>query len=64
LKDAKQNTTTYTYDAVNRLISITYPLGGSETYTYDEEGNMLTKTDSKGTTYYTYDKNNRLIQIR
>jgi YD repeat-containing protein len=37
--------TTYTYDGLNRLHQVDYP-GGSIVYTYDELGNMLTKTAS------------------
>jgi hypothetical protein len=33
------------------------------TYTYDSNGNALTKTDSTGTTNYTWSFENRLTQI-
>jgi len=36
-------------------------MGMAETFTYDPNGNMLTKTDCNGDTIiYTYDVNNRL----
>jgi len=48
-------TTTYEYNAQNLISKITDPLGNSEHYTYDRQGNTLTKTDRKGvTTSYTY----------
>jgi len=33
------------------------------TYTYDLNGNNLTKTDTNGTTYYTWDYENRLTSV-
>ena len=68
-----QNTTeAYTYDAVgNRLSSLgvsPYTYNSSNqllstpttTYTYDNNGNTATKTDSSGTTTYAWDYENRL----
>lgn len=64
----------FTYDsASNRLTSIDYTdwtynnrnqLTGydSITYTYDANGNTLTKTDLFGTTSYTHDHENRLVR--
>lgn len=45
---------TYTYDAENRLTSVTGPDGAVEnTYAYDLWGNCVRKTDGKGSsTYY------------
>ncbi|OGP46558.1 MAG: hypothetical protein A2022_06910 [Deltaproteobacteria bacterium GWF2_42_12] len=70
---------TYTYDSVgNRLtekrginpqIPYTYNNGNellsqsSTVFTYDNNGNMTTKTDTCGITTYTYDFENRLINI-
>jgi RHS repeat-associated protein len=34
------------------------------TYTYDSNGNMLTKVDSTGTTHYTWDFENRLTSVQ
>ena len=47
-------TTTYTYDAADRLLS-----AGDTTFTWDDNGNML----SKGSTTYAYDYANRLVQV-
>ncbi len=67
-----QGTTTYAYDDLYRLTSVTYPGPTTDTYTYDPLGNRLTKntidytyddadqlTDVEGTTY-TYDANGNL----
>ncbi len=58
-------TVVYTYDDNQRLMSeqITESGGGGETisYTYDNVGNRLTRTDGDGTVTYTYDDNNRLL---
>ncbi len=78
LLTAAQGATTtesYSYDAVgNRLSSLgvssyTYNSSNeltatpSATYTYDNNGNTLTKTDSSGTTSYTWDTENRLTEV-
>jgi RHS repeat-associated protein len=70
------NTTeSYTYDPVgNRTASLgvsSYTTNASNeltatsnaTYTYDSNGNMLSKTDSTGTTSYTWDFENRLTSV-
>src|SRR5260370_24148369 len=70
------NTTeSYTYDPVgNRLSSLgvsPYAYNSSNeltakpgvTYTYDLNGNTLTKADSTGTTSYTWDFENRLTSV-
>lgn len=48
---------TYSYNASNQLTATS--LGS---YTYDANGNTLTKADSSGTTQYSWDFNNRLTQ--
>ena len=70
------NTTeSYSYDAVgNRLSSLgvaSYAYNNSNeltstpnvTYSYDNNGNVLSKTDSTGTTTYTWDFENRLTSV-
>ena len=61
-------TTTYSYDAANRLLgqstpgAPSCPSPGSATtvcYTYDADGNSLTRTDAAGTATFTYDGQSR-----
>ena len=68
-------TETYSYDPVgNRLASLGVPAyaynnsneltaKSDATYTYDANGNTLTKTASNGTTTYTWDFENRLTSV-
>ena len=55
-------TTTYTYDELNRLTGVAYPIGNpaNVTYTYDAMGNRLTLTEGGVTTNYVYDNADRL----
>ena len=55
-------TTTYTYDELNRLKTVNYAGAGLETYTYDNAGNRLSKVLGTDSTTYTYDSLNRLTQ--
>jgi RHS repeat-associated protein len=51
----------FTYDSLSRLISAQNPESGTTQYSYDENGNLQTKTDARGTqTAYTYDALNRI----
>ncbi|AKG34398.1 RHS repeat-associated core domain-containing protein [Paenibacillus durus] len=67
--DGVAQTTSYGYDALNRLVSITRPDGGSTTYTYDVRGNRLTMSDTVSTsmdladTSYSYDLLNTLTSV-
>ena len=78
LTQVTQGTTTtesYSYDAVgNRLSSLgmsSYAYNSSNeltstpsaTFTYDGNGNTLTKTDSRGSTTYNWDFENRLASV-
>ena len=54
--------TTYTYDAANRLLSSTNG-SGTQTYAYDDNGNLLTELDAANSAVvsHSYDALNRLI---
>ncbi|MDI6773092.1 MAG: RHS repeat-associated core domain-containing protein [bacterium] len=55
-------TTTFAYDALNRLIQAAHPGGyGTFTWTYDAVGNRTQQTAPGGTTNYAYDHNSRLL---
>jgi RHS repeat-associated protein len=54
------NTWTSVYDKANRLTSITDPLSGATSYSYDPNNNRLSQTDANGNkTAYEYDALNR-----
>ena len=68
----------YTYDAAGNRTATTvdgastaygsntlnqYTTAGSATYTYDADGNMVSRTTSSGTDHYSYDDNNRLTGV-
>jgi len=61
---------TFTYDSLSRLLSATNPESGNITYSYDANGNLVTKTapapnqtgSAAVTTTYSYDAVNRLTQ--
>jgi RHS repeat-associated protein len=56
IKSPSDNTSTISYDAAGRVISITDALGHETTTTYDDADNILAVTDPLGHTYsYTYD---------
>ena len=41
-------TTTYTYDKVNNVLTVTDPNGNTTTNTYDYANRLLTQTDPQG----------------
>ena len=53
---------TFTYDSLSRLLSTANPESGTTSYTYDADGNVLSKQDARGVgmTYGPYDALNRL----
>ncbi len=56
-------TTRHTYDARDRLLSVTRPDGTVLSYTYDARGNRLGVTSPAGVTRHAYDALNRLVEI-
>ena len=48
----------YSYNNANQLLNY-----NGTTFDYDNNGNMISRTDAAGTTTYTYDSENRLIQL-
>ncbi|MGD8848664.1 MAG: RHS repeat-associated core domain-containing protein [Anaerolineales bacterium] len=64
IKDANGNTSTFVYDALNRLIQERDPLGNITSYSYDLVGNQIAFQDAEGyTTHFEYDAANQLIKI-
>ncbi|MGB8451173.1 MAG: RHS repeat-associated core domain-containing protein, partial [Anaerocolumna sp.] len=73
INGVEKGTTTYTYDTLNRLLTVTEPQGRVTTYEYDKAGNRLKETititdNSSGSTVttehaYTYNNQNRLTDI-
>jgi RHS repeat-associated protein len=62
--NADSQTTTYSYDDLNRLVLTLYPDGFNETRTYDNVGNLLSRKDPNGKTVsYSYDALNRLGNV-
>ena len=61
LIDANSNTTTFSYDGLDRLSLTTYPLGTTQALTYDADSNILTQTTRAGEqVIFTYDTLNRV----
>ena len=65
LKDPLGQTTSYGYDPLNRLTSISYSDGvtPSVSYAYDANGNRTTMSDGTGSTTYSYDEMDRLLAV-
>jgi RHS repeat-associated protein len=57
--DAKNNTTWYTYDQLNRLTQTLYPDATTNNYVYDGRGNMTSASNPHITYYFNYDLSNR-----
>lgn len=56
--------TTRTFDVLNRLQSITNPVGGLRTFGRDAVGNIIASTDPRGkTTRFEYDVMNRPVKV-
>lgn len=62
-RDAAGNLTTFQYDAYGHVTQTTFPSNLFESYSYDLDENLLSKTDRNGHAInYTYDYLNRLSQ--
>src|SRR5690606_23368369 len=58
-----QQTRSFTYSSLSRLLTATNPESGTISYSYDPNGNLLTKVDARNiTTSYVYDNLNRVTQ--
>ncbi|MEI6209641.1 MAG: chitobiase/beta-hexosaminidase C-terminal domain-containing protein [Desulfuromonadales bacterium] len=57
--EIRQQTTTYTYDVLNRLTNESSQLG-SKGLAYDAVGNVISMSDVTGTTTLSYDQDNRV----
>ncbi|MCX6033147.1 MAG: right-handed parallel beta-helix repeat-containing protein [Chloroflexi bacterium] len=56
-------TTTYTWDGLDRLVRIDFPDGAYAAYAYDAQGHRVSKRDRAGTlTYYVYDGLNLALE--
>jgi YD repeat-containing protein len=53
-------TRTFTYNALSQMLSATNPESGGVTYTYDNNGNVKSRTDGNRTNSYLYDALDRL----
>jgi YD repeat-containing protein len=66
-KTDSKGVTIYTYDALNRLETVTEPDGTVTSYTFDRSGNRATETIVKGidrtVNTYTYNEQNRLTAV-
>jgi YD repeat-containing protein len=65
LKDPLNRTTTFTYDALDRLTTIDYSDAGTPDvgYGYDRHGNRTSMQDGIGTTTYAHDELDRLLSV-
>ncbi|HVS81147.1 MAG TPA: hypothetical protein VHE60_05395 [Pyrinomonadaceae bacterium] len=57
-RTASHLSASYGYQPFNKLTST-----ANATYTYDNNGNVISKTDASGTTTFAYDEENRLKQV-
>jgi YD repeat-containing protein len=56
-------TRTFTHDSVSRLRTAVTPENGTISYRYDDNGNVLVKTDARGvSTHFEYDSINRMTR--
>jgi RHS repeat-associated protein len=57
--DGKGQTTKYAYDSLDRVIAITDSANSAVAYSYDADGNLIQRVDSRGTWRFAYDALNR-----
>ncbi len=62
LVDGKSQTTTHTYDALDRPDVVSFQDGATVDRDYDPDGNLVQVTDATGITTFAYDKMNRQIR--
>lgn len=55
-------TTSFTYDALDRVTDISYDKGAKVDYSYDANGNVVTFSDNTGATLFTYDAVNQQVK--
>ena len=64
MTDAEGYSTTFIYDAMDRVVTITDAKGGVTRYTYTDRGEVATKTDAEGyATSYEYDGNGNCVKM-
>jgi len=64
VRDGKGQLRTIDYDALDRVVKITYADGTSVGYSYDQNGNRTERRDQTGTTSYAYDARNQKLEER
>jgi RHS repeat-associated protein len=57
-RTSSQSSASYTYQPFNRLVGTS-----AANYLYDNNGNLISRTDSNGTTQFAWDFENRLTQV-
>ncbi|HET9285558.1 MAG TPA: IPT/TIG domain-containing protein [Candidatus Angelobacter sp.] len=62
--DAAQNSTTYAYDNMNRVVTMTFPDLSTNQFAYDARGRTVSFTDgNQNVTGYAYDDAGRLLTV-
>lgn len=66
ITDGKEQRREFDYDDLDRVTEVRFynssnSLTQTNTYTYDDNGNQLTRSDASGSYTYTYDTQNRMI---